>query len=222
MILFLVALLKCSNARRIFNEMAVKFIFLLCLINVALSVEVRCKFETAYLGSEYWCYTSGIDLKKAHQTVTSIVGSHKSGKSNSDVIGIWVKNEDTDYLPDGFGTFFPNVKSYWIENNNNLKQIYNENFRQLPKLKQLYIRNNPKLEVLENGIFDGLSEVYQLSLYHNSLKNIGKDVLTPLKKLEEVDFERNTCINHEYKKHEWARTDRMERIHEVIEKKCKN
>jgi len=174
-------------------------------------------------------------LKTANQAVTSISGAHKSGKTNADVVGIWVKKEETQYLPTGFPKFFPNVKSYWIEENSKLKEIANANFNDFSNLKELYIRNNNKLESLPKGVFEGLDKLLRLSLHHNNLKTIDNEVLwpflnskgplgyksvRPFKTLEDLDFTRNSCINHEYREHERDTHDSLVRIQQVIEDRC--
>lgn len=77
-----------------------------------------------------------------------------------------------------------NVKQLWL-NDNKLREIDENTFKDLNLLEELYLFNN-LIEEIEPGIFDGLSNLKQLRLYKNKLRKIEADTFKELNLVEKL------------------------------------
>jgi Leucine-rich repeat (LRR) protein len=121
-----------------------------------------------------------------------IRGTHKAGKSNSDVEGLIIGNQPLSEVPNGLKNFFPNLKMFYVKNSN-LSSISSSDL-QYPELLYFRVYFN-KLSKIEGNLFENNPKLIYIDFYFNQIKNVGYDLLTGLNDLELVDFRNNPCID---------------------------
>jgi hypothetical protein len=170
------------------------FTILLFTFGVSLTQAVvfDCIFQNVVFsvgGDVYSCFLPTITNTGS---TLEIRGTHKVGKSNSDVEGFYINNQPLNEIPNGLNNFFPNLNVFFVVNLN-LSSI-SSNDLQYPEL--LYFRAlNSKLENIDGNLFENNPKLVYIDFELNQIKNVGNDLLTGLNDLEEIDFRNNPCIN---------------------------
>lgn len=156
---------------------------------------MHCDFAT-----EYWpykagkiCETASLDIAHPNQVVTSINGQHGSFYHNQKVEKLHINSRGLQFMPKGIDKFFPDLEAIWIENSE-LKTIDQEDLKSFGNLKEVYMVNN-KIEKLDSDLFQFNPELRAVQFNANKIKTIGRNILTPLTKLDQADFTNNECIN---------------------------
>lgn len=156
---------------------------------------MRCDFAT-----EYWpykagkiCETASLVITSPNQIITSVNGQVGSFYHSQMVEKLHINSRGLQYMPKGLDQFFPDLEAIWIENSE-LKVIEQEDFKNFRNLKDLYMVNN-KIEKLDSDLFQFNPELRAIQFNANKIKVIGRNILSPLTKLDQADFSNNDCIN---------------------------
>ncbi|CAG9810640.1 unnamed protein product [Chironomus riparius] len=181
-------------------------LLLFCVVGVYLelsaSTSIECKYGTgdwSIVKNAYYCYVNNNPsiTTRESATITSISGTHQSGKTNSDVVGFYVYSKTINYFPRCLETFFKNIKAIQIDNCN-LKEVHQEDLKPFPNLVELYLRFN-ELEVLEEGLFDFNPDLEYIYIWNNKIVHIAPNVFDHLSKLSYLYLLSNSCIDKEAK-----------------------
>lgn len=172
-------------------------LFLLLLLELAVSVRLNCRFEFSepveFVGEVYACNVGAIHVEASNLTLERVDGSHMEGKSANDVKGMFVDTQKLQFIPKGLGEAFKNLEVLHILNSE-LKVITKEDLQQFPNLKSLWV-NDCDLQRLESGLFKFNPKLKEIRFQYNEIDFIASDVFEPLKDLEKADFGANSCIS---------------------------
>ncbi|KAL7012093.1 hypothetical protein ACKWTF_014625 [Chironomus riparius] len=177
-------------------------LLLFCIIGVNLelsaSTSIECSYKThnwSIVKNAYFCsINNNLSITtRESATITSISGTHQSGKTNSDVDGFAVYSKTINYFPRGLETFFKNIKIIDISHCN-LTEIHQEDLKLFPKLVEIYLHYNP-LEVLEEGLFDFNPDLEFIYIWNNKIVHIATNVFDHLSKLRYLYLQEKTCID---------------------------
>lgn len=160
------------------------------------SVDVKCDFfyrKWENLDRVYTCSVKDLRVTTPYEVVTSVTGIHDHGVRNIDVEKLNIENEVCFYLPSGFENFFPNLKGLRISTSS-LMALRQSTLMPFPKLLNCDIHKN-LLTTLDADLFEKNSKLEYLYFGRNYIKQVGRDVLSPLKNIKKANFEVNDCIN---------------------------
>ena len=169
------------------------FSLLFALFGSSQSAYFQCRYFSTKV---YWCdvqnYVNITSLDSA--TVDSISGTHKAGYNNDNVEAFSANQiGQIYYFPRGLNKFFKNLKKISIINTG-LKEIHQSDLKDFPKLKHLYLYYN-NLTKIEENLFNYNPNLELISLSFNKISNINPNVFDKLKKLKNLYFNSNPCIN---------------------------
>ncbi|KAL7012044.1 hypothetical protein ACKWTF_014595 [Chironomus riparius] len=181
-------------------------LLLFCVIGVNLelsaSTSIECSYKTRDWNIVQNVYHCSVNKNPSITTqesaaITSISGTHQSGKTNSDVGGFYAYSRTINYFPRGLETFYDNIKIIQIYDCN-LKEVHQEDLKPFPNLVELYLLFND-LEVLEEGLFDFNPDLHYIGLNYNKIVYIGLNVFDHLTKLRDLSLHSNLCISKKAK-----------------------
>lgn len=127
------------------------------------------------------------------RNVTEVSQNHLTGKNNSDVKNLMIRNQVLGLVPRNIGDFFPNLEALDIVNAE-ITEISRGDFAGLPQLRQLdFFRNN--ISHLGSNLFEGSPLMEAFSLYYNPVSRVGYDAFKGLDQLTSLHFSVTKCIN---------------------------
>lgn len=157
------------------------------------SLTLYCKFHGA---SFYSCVAIGLENHQENLEIFKVSGKHVKNKTNSDVEGLVIKEQNVSYVPRNIAKFFPKLTSFEVKNSS-LIGISRENFAGLHQLESLELTDN-QLEKLNFDVFYDSSSLKHLRLHGNKLTTIHYKTFTNSKQLEVLALDGNQIeIIHE-------------------------
>jgi Leucine-rich repeat (LRR) protein len=126
-----------------------------------------------------------------HQIVSSI--NSQTNFNGSAFTSIIVKSQIVNFISQGLGSFFTELKELSIEKSS-LEEIRKEDLAQFPKLEMLWLHNND-LRFLPGDLFEANLEIVLINFENNKITRMGDELLEPLKNLREAVFQNNPCSN---------------------------
>ena len=178
----------------IFSSQRFLALLILCYQTVD-GVILECEFKTTktYYGSEYTCFAKNFQTSLHDRTVTEIKGNHLQGKTNNDVKQLMLEKQFIPYLPLKVGDFFKNLKIFFAKKSN-VRHVLQGDLDGLDNLEVFDLTHNP-VEQLGANFFKGHSKISTVAFYDCHLKMIDPAVLDPLKKINNIFFNLNYCID---------------------------
>lgn len=171
------------------------FIIVCSLVIKADAFDMHCDFS-----ADYWpykagkiCETASLEIISPNQVVTSINGKVGSFYDNQKVEKLHINSRGLQFMPKGLDKFFPDLEAIWIENSE-LRTIEQDDLKPFSSLKDLYMVNN-KIDKLDSDLFQFNPELRAIQFNANKIKFIGRNILSPLPRLDQADFSNNDCIN---------------------------
>jgi hypothetical protein len=119
-----------------------------------------------------------------------------TGKTNADVVKVFIKHQNCAYLPRNLGQFFPNLLVLYVMKSN-VQYLEDGDLAGLDKLEIFDVSHNPVEQVGAN-YFKGHSSIRTLSFYDCHIKKVEKGALDELKKLEKIHFDGNVCLDQKF------------------------
>lgn len=167
-------------------------VLLACSLNVCTALELNCTYRMQsydFIGSVYECSAtiSAGDIDK----LTSVSGTHLSGKAHSNVAALRIINQNLQYFPVNVESFFPNLRVFQLYQNS-ISVINNAHLAPFPNLVSLNLYKN-KISTISGNLFDGLNSMQYVSFETNDVRHVGHDLALPKAGL--VFFDSNPCIN---------------------------
>lgn len=160
-------------------------------------MHLRCTFKSVNfweIGQLYGCTgTFAADSISASGYIIEVTGSHESGKTNDDVRGLLMKNQQSPFIPKGIAQFFPNLEAFWSENCG-FTRISKKDFEPFRKLKQVHFYMN-KIETLDADLFLANPMIQHISFARNPLKHVDLGTFDGLKDLRSLYLHDAGCIN---------------------------
>jgi Leucine-rich repeat (LRR) protein len=169
---------------------------LIVFLSSSQSFDLECEFafdSWILNGTPYTCNVKNLSLKTPIEIVTNIIGRHLEGKANSDVIELNINDQVCMFLPNNIETFFPNLESLKVTKSG-LVEIHQKDLRVFPKLRCCDFSDN-FIKTLDSDSFEKNPEINYLFFDGNKINKISRNILKPLKKLKEANFEGNKCVN---------------------------
>lgn len=191
-------------------------------------MELSCKFSynssMTYPDKVYVCYVNSASITRIdNRTIRSIVGTHKDGKSDSDVKAIFFHDTVVEFFPHGLHEVFPNLIAVLVQYCR-LKEITRHDLKLLQKLESIYLGFN-QLTTLPSNLFEDLPRLKRIAFNCNKLEFVRSKLLEPLRdnKLILVDFCGNKNIDSKYMsdKDYSFESGTIEKLKETIDENCK-
>ncbi|KAG5668104.1 hypothetical protein PVAND_016058 [Polypedilum vanderplanki] len=173
----------------------VNFIFL--FIPFAQTFVIDCyynEWDWNFKQKVYECQGSGVDIDISPGYVVNVTGQHMIGGNNSEVEAMrFMHKPKITFIPNGIGKFFPNLKGLTFLNCN-IKKISKDHLAEFPEMMQVSYNFN-QIEVIPGDLFIYTPKLQLVNFASNNIKRIGAGFFKPLKSLEYIWFEKNSCID---------------------------
>jgi Leucine-rich repeat (LRR) protein len=122
-----------------------------------------------------------------------VTNNHLAGKTNSDVHGLYLRNQSIETVPKFIEKFFPNLICISIHRSN-LKRISSDDLKVFPGLILLHVDHN-YVESLDGNLFQYNPRLKVFFVINNQLRHVGFNLLSNLNLLSIAMFTNNPCIN---------------------------
>lgn len=170
------------------------------LLALAKGIEFECEFweRPSSNGNHYTCevYKGGVTLRNNLTSLESIQGDHESEKSNDDVRGLRVWEDNVmQQLPKNIDAIFQNFEFY-LWNSGILTSVKADDFRPFPEMTYLDLCYN-KIATLDGDLFKHTPRLTRIIFHGNLITSVGKDIFSSMKALEGAFFRDNLCISSE-------------------------
>lgn len=171
------------------------FLTVLFIIKIADAVVLDCNYSQLSKPTKRESYVCQAKVIR-YDLLEKVVGvsqTHLSNKSNSDITGLWIDNQDIDFIPKDVNLFFENIKFLYIRKTK-LRVITAFDLEQFPNLVELNCDGN-LIETIDGDLFRNTPAIERIDFDNNKITNIGPDVFkfTPL--LFTAYFKGNLCID---------------------------
>lgn len=113
-----------------------------------------------------------------------------AGRTNSDVKGLSITNQNIGFLPFNLQEFFPNLET--IDATNAFTEINRKALKGLSKLKQLHLNTN-RIQIIEPNLFEGNPNMIAISFLNNPVLHVAHNVFKNLPFLHSLRFDLATC-----------------------------
>ncbi|KAG5668100.1 hypothetical protein PVAND_016054 [Polypedilum vanderplanki] len=193
----------------------VNFIFL--FIPFAQTFVIDCyynEWDWNFKQKVYECQGSGVDIDISPGYVVNVTGQHMIGGNNSEVEAMrFMHKPKITFIPNGIGKFFPNLKGLTFLNCN-IKKISKDHLAEFPEMMQVSYNFN-QIEVIPGDLFIYTPKLQLVNFASNNIKRIGAGFFKPLKSLEYIWFEKNSCIDMN------AKVSDFKTLKKQIKKNCR-
>lgn len=195
-----ISVIFCFSYLLSFRTLGVVILFGFALFATSEGVKLECSYgniEWKIVGEVYRCYAKEIQVDN-ERLVTEISGNHMEGKRNSDVKGVYIRDDKSlTFIPRNLGIHFPNIIALQVSNCS-IHEVSQTDLTYLPNLKAIWLYKN-NIKIIPYNLFVANPALELISLHDNPINNVGYGVFD-LKTLKELGFYRTTCINEEYSK----------------------
>lgn len=180
-------------------------------------MEIECAFACSNSGL-YSCYVDEISITEINIEIIGFKGEHKPGKTNDDIVGIWISNTIVEYFPRNLQKFFPNMQIVTITRCG-LKEISRDDLAGLKKVVVIDLRGN-KLMALPDDLFVGMPKLSKINFNENQIEFASSKLLEPIIKngIENFKLQNNKSIDALYEKSNRRAT--LEKFMKTIDAKC--
>jgi hypothetical protein len=174
-----------------------KILIIFLFIKLISTFNIECSFfiEPWYPEYLYTCAPITVDFSANSTHATSYNGTHKDGKSASDVRMVHFVPSFNFFptFPRGFLKIFPNLDALKFAGRqwNSLK---GDELEEYPNLVYFTVRQASLVRIPGN-LFALNPKMRHIEFYDNKIEHVGEGLLDHLKNLSRVDFENNVCIN---------------------------
>lgn len=144
-----------------------------------------------HIGYIYGCNVAVVDL--VIKDLVIIDGPHLDSKTNNEVIGLNIWNQNLRKIPQGIDTHFKNIKAFQVFNSK-LGTILKEDLKQFPDLILLSIIKNDIL-VLDGDLLMYNRKLESVAFTENLLMRIGPNLVKGLNTLVGINFHYNPCVS---------------------------
>lgn len=180
-----------------------KVFLIFFILSSACGIKMDCEFGPDWWGSDltgleslYSCKIASMDIRDNATHLIEVTGEHLSGKSNSDVIGIFVwytcSEYHLEYFPKGILNFFPNFAAIRLDGCP-IDHLNGDELNEYPNIERFAISRSTIVRVPGN-LFAMTPNIKQIIFSHNKIEYVGAGLLDNLPKLIYVNFINNTCI----------------------------
>jgi hypothetical protein len=178
---------------------AVIFAVIAGFATVVTGFTVNCNFGIngfIGIGSVYNCLATNITESSNH-TVTNVIGTHNSGKTNEDVKAVYiVGNYRLSFVPRGLTNFFPNLIGYYLSSTT-FDALNGDELDEFGEKLVWFAVTGSNLTTISSRLFDSTPNIAYVFFYSNKLQRVGRDLFTAVNvtQLGNLYFKSNTCID---------------------------
>lgn len=218
----------------------IKFVVFLLLVTTitVTAVYFECEYDYFRLGNivgtQYSCH--GIPQSGMNDPVIrGISGVHQTGRDNSHVIGFYIYHDKTmTFIPRGANQFckfslsslpsfqnfiisiflVPNMRALAILNCS-LTVLEPNDLMGYHNLQALSLREN-YIERIPHGFYEHVPYLLETNMFHNRIREVGHNILSPLVRLTGASFLSNYCIDMR------ADIDTLTALQNVLNANCTN
>lgn len=143
---------------------------------------------------KYFCYNSGPTIVDSRDVI--VHGYHENGRTNKDILGLYVIPYKLCRIPRSIFISFPNLEEFiyichnYVGNCLDAKALFKGLFKQARNLFDLNLRGH-KFKVLPAQAFDGATKLRNLDLNGNHIWKIKKKTFQGLNKLNSLSLANN-------------------------------
>lgn len=167
-------------------------LILIISISAVKSAQLHCEFGI-HSNKLYTCNgDESFTTDDEDSSISKIVGSHLSGKSNDNVKQLIIENATVHYFPNHLSSFFPYLESIVIKNCE-MKYLRKSAFIGLEHLKVLNLSRN-EIEMIGPEMFEENNKLEVLDFGYNQIGSLTEDILS-MASLKAAKFNDNFCIN---------------------------
>ncbi len=178
-----------------------KTIILVVVLSLAMNYKVTnaialyCSFQTIFtdIGNFYDCTATILIETGDIEEVTTIYGTHETGKENEDVTSLTITSQNMGFFPKNIDEFFPNILSIELYNNS-ISSVSNAHLIQFPHLWYVGLSRN-RISVLDSNLLSGLDSLKRVNLAVNEITSIESNLFAGLNTGTGIDLSNNT-IRH--------------------------
>jgi hypothetical protein len=180
---------------------AIIFAVIAGFATVVTGFTVNCAFGTYThngIGTVYQCYATN-SAELSNHTVTSVIGTHATGKTNEDVKMIYlVDNHRLSFVPRGFTSFFPNLISIYLQHTA-IEALNGGELDEFGEKLTWFGLENSNLTTISSQLFDSTPNIAYVYFHSNKLQRVGSDLFTAINvaQLKILHFTANPCINRD-------------------------
>lgn len=175
--------------------------FLVIILATILSVNAitfNCAFSEVFSTTlrffSYSCFNPVLSNANESQIVTAVNGEHFGGRTNDDVLGLYLLfNYQLPFFPKGIEKFFPNL-SFLIINTTTITTLNGDELMPFNKL-EMFAFHRLNLERVPGNLFKSTPLMSRILLSNNNIKHVDENLFDGLEHLEVVDFRFNYCID---------------------------
>lgn len=139
----------------------------------------------------YSCYPYVIPT--GSNRIEQVIGHHTFGRTNADVLGLDIWNEELTFVPRNIHEFFPNIRMIRFVHTG-LSSISADDFKPFPQLIEFFSDFNP-VTSLDGDLFKHNPGIRYLDFHSNGIEEIGPGFMSHLPALESSDFRHNLCVD---------------------------
>lgn len=170
-------------------------LIILLSIRMGISDELVCEFLQLNVldivkGDEVYSCKGRVNLGD-NDGDTTVSGIHKLSKSNENVKGLQITEDDMSYFIKNIDKTFPNLEQINLSSNK-ITKLTNEDLLPHKNLKYFMINNN-NISSLNSNIFENLPKLEEFYFIDNGLLHVQHDITLPTN--VSFYFKNNTCIN---------------------------
>lgn len=147
-------------------------------------------------GNHYTCHAKNFVNNCANPEITSVSGSHKPGKSSSDVTQVYIDNQKSECIPKKLGDSYPNLKVLCVRNAGVIK-ISDGDLNGLGNLETLDLGWN-KIKLVPKDFFNSTPKLQQLSIRFNKLVVLHASSFLSLNSLRSLWLDGNCCVTRNF------------------------
>lgn len=134
------------------------------------------------------CSGKGTSIFEPNSTLSRILYN-----GNQTAEALLIRHQHFKYFPLNLSILMRNLTAIQLIGCG-LRELNARDLTNFTELTSLWLPRN-EIQILRNGTFDSNLKLRKLSFFGNQLKVIESNILTMLKNLIFVSFERNLCIN---------------------------
>lgn len=163
------------------------------------SITINCHYEyfgTSPLSKIYTCLGTIVSCGEGCSDLVEVRGSHLQNRSNEDVEGLFIQEQQLKNFPANVTFFFPNIRHIDLQGNviSEIKMTHLEQFG--AKLNYLNLKNNV-ITSIDEDIFKHSFGIASINFDGNNIRYI-TEALTFPSSIQYLNFEHNECIDEIY------------------------
>lgn len=163
------------------------------LLSEALVLQCSYTMRDAWTLPDLYTCIANVSFTGDVRHITEVSQNHMPGRTNNDVTGILIFNQNVPFIPRNISNFFSNIEAFEVVDTG-LTEINRDEIFSFADLKQINLSQN-QIREIGNGLFEGNPKMTAISLVNNPIRNIAHNVFDHLNQLTNLNVLTTTCIN---------------------------